>query len=165
MHPRCVVCSASNGHGLQLDFRLREDGTVRASFDCARAYEGYTGYLHGGVISALLDGAMTNCLFAHGYCAVTAELRVRFLAPVSTKRRALVRAWVEQSLPLLHILGAQITQDNEVKAMATGKFMQTHHVAKKAASPRDERSDRVAPGVHRKGNPGALASGGGEARD
>jgi acyl-coenzyme A thioesterase PaaI-like protein len=34
--------------------------------------------LHGGVISSILDGTMTNCLFAHGTVAVTAELRVRF---------------------------------------------------------------------------------------
>lgn len=64
-HRNCVVCGTVNGRGLRLDFRTSEDGSVQATFDCREAYAGYANVLHGGVVSALLDGAMTNCLFAH----------------------------------------------------------------------------------------------------
>jgi acyl-coenzyme A thioesterase PaaI-like protein len=37
------------------------DGGVEAHFDCSRIFEGYSHRIHGGVIAALLDGAMTNC--------------------------------------------------------------------------------------------------------
>jgi len=123
-HPNCVVCGTANGRGLRLRFRTSEDGSVQASFDCKKAYEGYANILHGGVVSALLDGAMMNCLFAHGHPGVTAELTVRFRHPVRTGTPATVRAWIERCSPPLHVLGAELLQDGQFKATARGKFME-----------------------------------------
>jgi acyl-coenzyme A thioesterase PaaI-like protein len=80
--------------------------------------------LHGGVIASLLDGAMTNCMFAYGTPAITAELAVRFRHPVIVNRPAKVRAWVERSSPPLHVLKAVVLQDERPKATAVGKFME-----------------------------------------
>ena len=128
-HGTCVVCGVANGRGLQLEFHASEDGVVQASFDCQRAYEGYANILHGGVISALLDGAMTNCLFAHGHPGVTAELTVRFRHPVYTGASVNVRAWIERCTPPLHVLRAELVQDDQVKATAQGKFMDRAWIA------------------------------------
>ena len=81
-HPRCAVCSEAGPCAMGLQFRLLGDGSVEEAFDCSDRFQGYPGMLHGGVISSLLDGAMTNCLFAHGIVAVTADLKVRFRHPV-----------------------------------------------------------------------------------
>ncbi|MBN2474715.1 MAG: PaaI family thioesterase [Pirellulales bacterium] len=123
-HPNCVVCGPDNRFGLQLEFTASEDGGVQAAFDCSKTFQGYPGLIHGGVISALLDGAMTNCLFAHGRQGITGELRVRFRHPVVTNRPATVRAWIDQSTPPLHVLQAELVQEESVKAKATGKFME-----------------------------------------
>lgn len=96
VHSRCVVCGARNTRGLHPDFAVMPDGGVQAEPDCADVLEGYPHTLHGGVIASLLDGAMTNCLFAHGLVAVTAELTIRFLRPAATNRTATVRAWLEE---------------------------------------------------------------------
>ena len=103
-------------------------------YDCDRAFEGYAGMLHGGVIASLLDGAMTNCMFANGIPAITAELTIRFRHPVVIGRTATVRAWIERSSPPLHRLRAEVVQDEQRKATAFGKFMEradsvarTHH--------------------------------------
>jgi acyl-coenzyme A thioesterase PaaI-like protein len=125
LHPRCVVCGRENSQGLQLRFTLQKDGSVEGSFDCNTAFEGYPDRLHGGVIALLLDGVMTNCLFAHGREAVTAELKIRFRGPVRTDRPARVRGWIERSAPPLYYLAAQIEQDQEVRAQGTAKFMST----------------------------------------
>ena len=95
-----------------------------ASFDCRPLLEGYPGVLHGGVISALLDGAMTNCLFAQGRAAVTAELRVRFRHPVATDGTARLRAWIDRSCPPLFVLRAELRQGEQLMATAEGKFVQ-----------------------------------------
>ena len=123
-HANCVVCGTANGHGLRLVFRRSEDGSVQATFACEKAYEGYADVLHGGVISSLLDGAMTNCLFSHGHPCVTAELTVRFRHPVCTDTTATVRAWMEHCVPPLHVLKAELVQDGQLKATARGKFME-----------------------------------------
>jgi len=123
MHPNCVVCGSGNENGLQLEFGLREDGSIQTDFGCDRKFEGFPGRLHGGVISSLLDGAMTNCLFAHGHTGVTGELKVRFRSPVTTGQNSRIRAWIDTSSPPYHILKAALIQNQQVKALATGKFM------------------------------------------
>jgi uncharacterized protein (TIGR00369 family) len=122
-HPHCVVCGADNPRGLQVDFRPTADGGVEAEFNCASIFEGYSHRIHGGVIAALLDGAMTNCLFAHGHVAVTAELSVRYRHPVMTDRRATVRAWIRESSHRLHRVRAELLQDGQLLVIETGKFL------------------------------------------
>ncbi|MBN2022222.1 MAG: PaaI family thioesterase [Pirellulales bacterium] len=125
VHPNCVVCGPENEAGLRLEFSLSADGGVQAAFGCAAAYEGFPGVIHGGVISSLLDGAMTNCLFAHGVTGVTGELRVRFRHPVVTNRRCQVRAWIDRSLFPFHVVKAELVQERQIKAKATGKFVES----------------------------------------
>ena len=122
-HANCVVCGSSNTLGLRLEFTEAADGSVSASCDCNRVLEGYPDILHGGVVSSLLDGAMTNCLFAHGHPSVTAELTVRFRHPVKIDTPATVRAWIERCSPPLHVLRAELVQKGQIKATACGKFM------------------------------------------
>jgi len=124
-HPHCVVCGADNPRGLQVDFRPTADGGVEAHFDCVNVFEGYSRRIHGGVIAALLDGAMTNCLFAHGRVAVTAELTVRYRHPVMTDRRATVRARIRESSHGLHRVSAELLQDDRILVMATAKFLES----------------------------------------
>jgi acyl-coenzyme A thioesterase PaaI-like protein len=122
VHQHCVVCGQANGKGMQLDFRLQRDGSVQAIFDCPRDYQGYTNYLHGGVLAALLDGAMTHLLFARQQSAVTAELNVRYRHPVNIDQPAIIRAVLEHSHGPLYLLRAEIIQNERTKVSANAKF-------------------------------------------
>ena len=124
VHANCMVCSLSSKRGLGLEFMLSEDGSVQATFRCDKAFEGYANVLHGGLISCIIDGAMTNCMFAHGHVAVTAELNVRFQNSVVIGEPATVRAWIDRSRSGLHVLKAEVVQNQQVKATAVGKFME-----------------------------------------
>ena len=123
LHPHCVVCSAHNPCGLCLRFVAGADDTVVADFELDRAVEGYVGWPHGGITSAVLDGAMTNWLFAHGLTAVTAELNVRFRHPVVLEEPARVTARLKSALDPLYVLEARIIQNGQLKVRATGRFM------------------------------------------
>jgi acyl-coenzyme A thioesterase PaaI-like protein len=123
-HAGCVVCGGANARGLRLRYSRGEGDGVQAELDCDNSLEGYGGRLHGGVIAAALDGAMTHCLFALGRTAVTAELKVRFQHPVATGRPATVRARLERDLAPLYLLQAELVQDGVVKAAAAAKFME-----------------------------------------
>lgn len=125
-HPFCFVCSASNPLGLALRYSPQPDGGVAATFLGNSALEGYSGLLHGGVIAALLDGAMTHCLFARGISAMTAELRVRYHASVPATDEMLVRAWLDNDSHDLYQLHAELAQCGVVKASAKAKFMLRH---------------------------------------
>ena len=123
-HPRCFVCSPENPDGLKLRFRVQADGSVVAFFPCRSPYQSYPGTLHGGITSALLDAAMTNALFSIGIVAVTAELTVRFVAPVSLERGAVVVGTIEKtsSHPLYYVR-AELQQDRKPLARASAKFL------------------------------------------
>jgi DNA-binding CsgD family transcriptional regulator len=61
-HEECLMCGPANPLGLKLRFRVQPDDSVLALFPCPEALRSYPERLHGGVISALLDAAMTNAL-------------------------------------------------------------------------------------------------------
>jgi acyl-coenzyme A thioesterase PaaI-like protein len=109
--------------GLAVRYELEPDGAVRGTFLGHCALEGYPGLLHGGVIAALMDGAMTNCLFAHGITAVTAELQMRYRVSVASSEPLEVRAWLVSSRHGLHQLRAELTQTGLIKVQADSKFM------------------------------------------
>ena len=109
--------------GLALRYAPEPDGSVSACFLGHNALEGYSGWLHGGVIASLLDGAMTHCLFARATRGVTAELTVRYYAPVQAAEEVRVRARLEGEKHGLFRLRADLEQGGVIKASASGKFM------------------------------------------
>lgn len=121
-HAGCLVCGQENALGLRLRFRVQPDGSVLAMFPCREALRSYPETLHGGVSSALLDAAMTNALFSRGIVGVTAELTVRFLAPVALNHGAVVRAVVERECHPLYYVRAELEQDRKLMARASAKF-------------------------------------------
>lgn len=125
-HPECFVCGPANSHGLELEFRTLGDGAVEAFFPCHAVFAGYPGMLHGGIVCTLLDGAMTNCLFAHGFVAVTVDMNVRFLHPVTVSLPAVVRARLESEGSPVHRVSAEVLQGDQVVAKATARFLEKH---------------------------------------
>ena len=124
VHSRCIVCGQKCSGGLNLEFEILDDGSVSAVLENGRHYEGYDGLLHGGIIAAIADGAMTNCLFAHGITAVTAELNVRFRHPLTVNTPLRVVAKILRRNEPLFVIEAELIQESQIKARATGKFME-----------------------------------------
>ena len=123
-HTRCLFCGERNPWSLKLVFQADDDGVVKTNFHSNGGLQGYDGMLHGGVMAALLDAAMTHCLFHCGVQAVTGDLHVRFVKPVSCNASLKIRAWVLSSHPPLYRLKAEIVHDKRVMAWAEAKFMQ-----------------------------------------
>jgi len=123
-HPQCLLCSAANPFGMKLKFTVQKDGSVLTAFPCREILQSYRETLHGGIISAVLDAAMTNAMFSIGVVAVTAELTVRFLAPVILNQGAVVRAWIDKATShRLYYVRSELEQDRKVMARASAKFV------------------------------------------
>lgn len=121
-HSHCLMCGEENPLSLRLSFKQDDNGAVHTVFKAHEGLQGYRGILHGGVISALLDAAMANCLFLKGVEALTGDLHVRFLKPVPCTASVDIRAWVETSLPPLYQLRAELVYEETVMAWAEAGF-------------------------------------------
>ncbi len=124
-HGACVACGENNPAGLRLRLRFarRPDGSVRAATYCRGELTGYDGLLHGGVAALMLDSAMVNCLFGHGVTAYTAELKVKYKAPVKIGRAAELRARLDKDHDPLYLTSGELVQDGEIKVSTEAKFM------------------------------------------
>lgn len=110
-HTCCMVCSSrdNNPDTVNLMFSEHPDGSVCADYTANHRHQGYTGLLHGGMTSTLLDAAMTHCLFMQGVQALTAELMV--CARLLGQRRG------------IYLLEAWLTKGQQTVARATAKFI------------------------------------------
>ena len=121
-HSHCLMCGNENPFSLRLCFNTDAEGIVHTVFKGHEGLQGYKGILHGGVISSLLDAAMTNCLFHQGIEALTGDLHVRFLKPIPCNASLDIRAWVATSLPPLYQLRAELVYRETVMAWAEAGF-------------------------------------------
>ena len=78
----CFVCGPENSRGLHLKFHL-SDGLCRTRFVSNSHHQGYDGWVHGGVLGAVLDDAMANWLYLQNLHAVAGRLTFRFRTPVA----------------------------------------------------------------------------------
>ena len=78
----CFVCGKNNPNGLQLSFEInKEKQSLKSTFITSPTFQGWDGIVHGGMVSTLLDEAMSKLVYELGHQAVTASLEVRFKKP------------------------------------------------------------------------------------
>jgi len=121
-HRECFACGELNTYGLHLNFTVQDDRTM-AECEIAQHYQGYPGVVQGGIVSALLDSAMTNCLFQRGVEAMTAKLEVRYHQPILTCLPLIVEATLQKERGPIYELNAVIKQQGKLKASAVAKFL------------------------------------------
>jgi acyl-coenzyme A thioesterase PaaI-like protein len=101
-YQRCFACGAHNPHGLGLQFRPEGDAIV-ADFVGDERFQGFPGYLHGGILATLLDETLERVGVLEGRWLMTGRLELRYrraaplgrplrvsARPVSSRARALV---------------------------------------------------------------------------
>ncbi|PFG58079.1 uncharacterized protein (TIGR00369 family) [Vibrio sp. ES.051] len=124
-HHQCAVCSSIdvNPNSLAVNYQCLHDGTVTGEFHVLQHHQGYTGLLHGGIASSLLDGAMTHCLLFKGIQALTAQLDVRFHASIALGEQVNITAYCERERRGIYLLVAQLIVKDKVRVSAKGKFI------------------------------------------
>ena len=123
-YAHCFVCGDKNKHGLQASFF--DDGSqVITELETKKAFEGYRGIYHGGIISTLLDEVMIKAILARGVLAVTAEITVRFRRPlgIGVKLRLAGRI-VGVRGRVYATEGEAVGEDGTVYATARGSYLE-----------------------------------------
>lgn len=97
----CFVCGMQNPVGLKLAFyEDHESEQVQAEFTVPEKYEGYPGYVHGGIISAILDEVSGRAVMIKGgdeSLFATLRLTVSYRQPTPTETELVAVGWVEHA--------------------------------------------------------------------
>lgn len=119
----CVACGAQNAKGLRLTFFQCLDG-VGADWVPTEDWESFRGFIHGGIISTVLDEAMSKAIIARDWEAVTVELTVRFRRRVSPGEELQIRGWVvEKRKRKISAEARLITRAGDERAHAWATFL------------------------------------------
>jgi acyl-coenzyme A thioesterase PaaI-like protein len=121
-HSRCIF--KHNPPMEDLRFYFSDDGILCGKFMPTHAHQGYDSMVHGGIIAAIIDASMAQCLMGHGIVAFTAELSVRYKQPVFIHEPVELRTKiVEDFKSKMFRLECCIVQNGNDKVNATAKFM------------------------------------------
>lgn len=122
---RCFVCGPNNPLGLKVPFEIDRAGkTIRCEFVPGPEYQGFQGITHGGIITTLLDEAMVKLAFELEIPAVTAWIKVRFLAPLMSGEKVHITATITRDQKkLIEATAEAVTTDGKVLAKAQGKLI------------------------------------------
>lgn len=121
----CFVCGEENRGGLGLRFVVdKEARNIKTEFVPTRTYQGYKDIVHGGIISTVLDEAMTKLAFSLGLDAVTGRLTVRFKKPLMVGERIVVTGRILKDAGRAVEASAEaVKDDGTVVAEAQGILM------------------------------------------
>ena len=122
---KCFGCGGDNAGGMKLTFE--QDNVKRrivGRFVLGERYQGGGGFAHGGIIALLLDEAMGKVCRFREVRAVTAELSVEYLKPVSVDKEIIVEGHeARQEGRNLFLEGEIRNEAGEVLARGQGRFV------------------------------------------
>jgi uncharacterized protein (TIGR00369 family) len=119
----CFVCGDQNEIGLKARFVTQDDRAV-TEVTADERFEGYRGIYHGGILSTLLDEVMIKAILANERFALTAEMTVRFHAPVKVGDRIRFEGWITETKGRRFRTKGTAYVDQTLVASAHGKYIE-----------------------------------------
>lgn len=123
-------CMFNNQDSLvpDLDFTFDNEGNLSGTFICNRTHQGYDDMVHGGVIAAIIDASMAQCLMGHGVVGYTTGLSIKYRKPLFIG----FESKLETSIESVHIgslfeMKCEITQNKKRVVQAKGRFFKIKH--------------------------------------
>lgn len=127
---KCFACGKLNPIGLHLSFTRINETTMQTTFTPQEFHQGWAEFLHGGIISTILDEVMARLVYDMGYRAMTAELSVRFKEPVKVGTPLVAESKLVSHNKRLLVIEATLISPNGATqfATATAKMVTMHKV-------------------------------------
>ncbi len=120
-HAHCLFQNDPPVEGLRFSFR--DDGSLQAKILFDTGHQGYDGMVHGGLLSAVIDASMAQCLMGHGVVAYTADLKLTYKKPVEIHSEAQLQTRVYESYAnKLYRLESLVFQHEMVCVRAHARF-------------------------------------------
>jgi acyl-coenzyme A thioesterase PaaI-like protein len=124
LETECVACGRDNPHGLHLKFQVVHPGLVHAVWHVREGWEGFSGVVHGGIVTTVLDEAMAKAIVSTERQGLTCEIKVRFCLPVRPHDALQVEARIREEHHRLVVTEATLRGVNGQEiARADARFL------------------------------------------
>lgn len=104
----CFACGRDNPIGLKLSFKW-ENKIAHAEFTPSNLHQGWDGIVHGGILSLLLDEAMSWAPHFEGITCVTAKMEVRLKRLTRVKETLVITSAITRRTRKLLVARADIS--------------------------------------------------------
>ena len=110
--PTCFACGRDNPIGLKLKLQ-REGEVVRTEFMPEEQHQGWPGVVHGGIITAILDEAMSYVPIFQGLNCVTAKMEIRLQNAAHVVQKLLVSSHItRKTRKLIEATAEMVLEDS-----------------------------------------------------
>ena len=121
----CFACGQKNPMGLKINFDWNGKRAV-AEFVPSQFHQGWVGLIHGGIITCILDEAMSYAALFEGITGLTAKIEVRFKHPVQLGQSLNISAHLTRKTKRLAEAEAEVSlKDGTVIAESTATLFLT----------------------------------------
>jgi acyl-coenzyme A thioesterase PaaI-like protein len=90
----CIICGQKNSNGLMINYEILPDGKIFGQWIPSIKHEGFKGIVHGGLLSTVIDEAMSKSIIAQHIEALTVELNVRFHHYAEPDELLNIQGWI-----------------------------------------------------------------------
>jgi acyl-coenzyme A thioesterase PaaI-like protein len=124
-HKNCYGCGPDNIRGLHFDFPFDEEkGEVVFVTQIEKFYEGAPGFVHGGILAAILDEAQGVLCFHAGHFVMTEELKIKYKKATPLQESIEFRAFITavRKRRLYTKATVKLVRTGELLAYSTAKW-------------------------------------------
>ncbi|MCX8093552.1 MAG: PaaI family thioesterase [Candidatus Goldbacteria bacterium] len=116
----CFACGEKNPIGMHLKFTINND-MIETRYVFPKELQGYKDFVHGGMISLLLDEVMVNLPWQRFKIpVVSAELKIKLRKPLKVGDEVIAKAHIEKQKGRIFIIKSKLIKEktNELIAEA-----------------------------------------------
>ncbi len=120
-HSKCMFTKASPVAGLTFEFQ--DNGMLSGVVTFGETHQSYDERVHGGLVAAIIDASMTQCLMGHSVIAYTVDLNIRYHAPVNIHEETVFETTLlKDKRGQIFELQCLVKQADELKVKGISRF-------------------------------------------
>ena len=117
----CFACGEKNPIGMHLKFKINNN-FIETSYVFPKELQGYKDFVHGGMISLLLDEVMVNLPWHKiKVPVVSAELKIRLRKPLKVGEKVIARAYIIREKSRIFIIKGEVIKEETNEIIAEGE--------------------------------------------
>lgn len=117
----CFACGEKNPIGMHLKFSINND-IIETRYIFPKEFQGYKDFVHGGMISLLLDEVMVNLPWLKlRVPVVSADLKIKLRKPLRIEEEVIAKAFIKKQKGKIYFIKGEVIKEKTKELIAEGE--------------------------------------------